>query len=198
MRSLGWRVIAASVAVILASAQTFAQEGGLASVKVIVCDTVGNPVAGARVSLTSVGPNQRFTAVGGEAKFESVPYGRYDLDVRLVGFEPWKQRVRVYQSSLVFFAGLELGATHSSERAELSGSIRPVVKGQSDLWVRLVAIYSSDLVENVVNNSGKFELDGMAPGKYLLLLFQGDKVLSMKPLDVLGGKQAVDMTIGRR
>ena len=33
----------------------------------------------------------------------------------------------------------------------------------------------------------------MAYGKYLLILFEKDKVLATKPIDVLGGKQAVEL-----
>lgn len=195
MRTLSWWVIAASSVVRFAVGQTVVDKSDLATVTVVVSDTFGKSIPGAKVTLTSVGPNEKFTAVGGEAKFEHIPFGRYDVDVRLVGFEPRKERVRVYQPNVVINAGLEPGATHSYERPEMSGSVRPDLKGRLGLWVRLVAIYSSDLVENAVDSSGHFELNGMAAGKYLLVLFEKDKVLASKPVDVLGGKQATELTI---
>ena len=57
-------------------------------------------------------------------------------------------------------------------------------------------LYSSDLVENAVDDSGRFELDGMAIGRYLLLVFQKDKVLAMKPVEVLRSRRAIEITLG--
>src|SRR6185369_10935199 len=135
------------------------------------------------------------TATGGEAEFDRMPFGLYGLEVRLVGFLTRKERLNINQPRLVFRTGLELGATHTYERPKLSGSIKPDVRDRPDLWVRLVAIYSSDLVENAVDSSGKFELDGMAHGKYLLFLFQKDKLLAMRPVDILGGNQVIELTL---
>lgn len=165
-----------------------------ANVRVIVSETFGRPVPGAKVTLTSVVPGEKFTAIGGEAEFDHVPFGMYDLDVRLIGFVARKERVNIHAPKLIFRIGLELGATHSYEPSELSGSIKSGVD-RSDLWVRLVALYSSDLIENVVDSSGHFELVGMPHGKYLLLLLEKDKVLTTRPVDLLGGKQTVELTL---
>ena len=172
-----------------------AQEADFASVKVAVCDSFGESIPGAQVTLTSIGPKEKFSAAGGEAKFDRIPFGLYDLEVRLPGFLTRKEQIRVYQPTLVFQISVELAPTHSYERAELAGSIRPDVKGRANLWVRLMALYSSDLVENAVDSSGTFELDGMAVGKYLLILFEKGKVLAMKPVDVRGGKQVIDVAL---
>ena len=166
-----------------------------AHVKVIVSEMFGRPVPGAKLTLKSVVPGEQFAATGGEAEFDQVPFGVYDLDVRLPGFVARKERVDIRYPNLVLRIGLELGADHSYARSELSVSIRPDVKGRKDLWVRLMPLYSSDLIENAVDDSGKFELDGMPHGKYLLILFQKDRVLAMKPVNVLGGKQGVEITV---
>lgn len=171
-----------------------AQESDLARVKVIVSDTFGRPLSGAKVTLES-GAGQRFIGIGGEAAFDDIPFGQYDLEVRLMGFLARKERVRVYQSSVVFNAGVELAATHSYQRPALRGSIKAGGAGRPNLWVRLVAVYTSDLEENAVDGSGQFELDGMAVGRYLLFIFQKDKVLAMRPIDVLEGKQVFELTL---
>ncbi len=187
------------IATCLAGAVTFGQqpapESDLAVVTVVVSDTFGRPIPGAQITLAAVGPSEKFTAIGGETTLEPIPFGRYDLQVRLAGFEPRSERIRIYQPIAVFHIGLEAGAIHSDKRPELAGTISPDTKGRSDLWVRLVALYSGDLVENTVDRSGHFELGGMALGKYLLFLFQKDKVVATKTLDVLGGKQAVELTL---
>jgi hypothetical protein len=182
-----------TAAVLLGQGIAVAQEPDLSSVKVLISDTFGRPLTGAHVTLTSIGPGQKFAGTDGKADFDKIPFGQYDLEIRLMGFLTRKERVRVYQSSVVFNTGLELAATHVYERPVLLGSIKPVVEGRPDLWVRLVAIYSSDLTENTVDSSGRFELDGMAVGRYLLLVFEKDKVLAARPVDVLGGRQALEL-----
>jgi hypothetical protein len=160
---------------------------------VIVVDTFGVHVSSANITLSSVGPTGKF-ASDGNATFDRIPFGIYDVEARLAGFLPRTERIRVYQPSVVINLGLEPGTTHSYERPELSGVLSGPTR-QLNLWVRLVAVYSSDLVENVVDGSGHFELDGMPPGKYLLLLFQKERVLAMKPLDILEGKQTIDLVL---
>ncbi|MDQ2949766.1 MAG: carboxypeptidase-like regulatory domain-containing protein, partial [Acidobacteriota bacterium] len=86
MKCFTWRVIAASTAAALMIGQTVAPNTGVASVKVVVLDTFGHPVPGARITVTSVGPNEKFAAVGGEAQFNRIAFGLYDLEVRLAGF----------------------------------------------------------------------------------------------------------------
>jgi hypothetical protein len=194
LKFLRWCVIVAS-AIPVAIGQTVPPEPDSANVKVVVSETFGRPVPGAKVTLTSVVPGGKFAAVGGEAEFDHVPFGIYDLDVRLPGFVARKERVNIHYPELLFRIGLELGAIHSDGRSELSGSIKSGVGGRSDLWVRLMALYSSDLIENAVDDAGTFELDGMAHGKYLLIMFEKDKVLATKPVDVLGGKQTVELTL---
>ena len=131
---------------------------------------------------------------GGEAKFEGIPHGLYDLDVRLLGFLPRTERIRIYQRNLVIQLGLELAPTHAYERPELTGTIKSIASRRSDLWTRLVALYSSDLAENAMDSSGKFELDGMAP-EVCAYRFSKDKVVATKDLEILGGKQSIEITL---
>jgi hypothetical protein len=167
----------------------------VSSVKVIICDTFGEPLSGSSVTLTEIGSKKKFTATGGEVKFGAIPYSIYDLEVRLPGFKLRKEQVKVYQPSLVFQVALELAPPHSFERPELSGVIKPDIRNKPGLWVRLLALYSSDLIENAIDKSGRFELVGMAPGKYLLLLFEKDTMLAVKPVRFLGGHQVVEIAL---
>lgn len=192
MRHFHWPIILSVLMVNFGVRQTRAQPLDVASVKALVSDSFGRSVHGATVTLTSIGPNQKFTRVGGEASFAKIPFGLYNVRVQLPGFLPRNEQIRVYQPNLVLKIGLELVATHSYERPVLSGSVSGDLKGRSDLWVRLVSLYSSDLVENNVDASGKFDLEGMAPGKYLLILLEKDQVLSMRPVDILEGKQEIE------
>jgi hypothetical protein len=166
-----------------------------AQLTILVSTTFGEPIEKAPVILTSVGPKDRFSANGSKAQFARIPYGLYDVDIRLPGFLPRLERIRVYQRDVVVRMSLALAPTHAYERPELSGLIVSGSKRRSDVWVRLVALHSSDLIENAVDDSGKFELDGMAPGQYVLLVLHKTDILAAKPLEILGGKQVVRITV---
>jgi hypothetical protein len=171
------------------------EEDEVASLAILVSTTFGEAVEKAPVVLTSVGPKTRFLANGSRARFARIPYGLYDVDIRLPGFLPRLERIRVYQRDLVIRMSLALAPTHAYERPELSGLIASSPTRRSEMWVRLVALHSSDLIENAVDDSGKFELDGMVPGQYVLLVLHKTDVLAAKPLEILGGKQLVRIPI---
>jgi len=164
------------------------------TVRIIVSDTYGLPLKDASVVLKSVGPHQTFMAKGGEAKFEEIPFGVYDVDIQLAGFPERQERIRVYQSSLVFHIGLRVPTSDGDERSVLLGTISDS-KNLSDLWVRLIQLYSSDLVENSVGVHGEFELAGVAPGPGIILIFQKEKLLSSIPITVKGGSQQLTLSL---
>jgi len=193
MRPVFWLAIAA-IAVASLPVHSETDPPTSASVRLIVCSTYGDHLQDAQVTLTNEVTGERFTAVAGEAELDCVQFGVYDLEARLAGFMVRKERLYIDQPGIVFRIGLELAPNHFYHQPKLSGSIKPQLKGRRDLWVRLAALYSSDLVENAVDASGNFELDGMAPGKYILLLFQKDKLLSTQPVEILGGKQSIEVT----
>lgn len=168
----------------------------IATVSVVVTDNFGYAVPGAKLTLTSVVPGEKFTGAGSEVKFERVPFGIYDINVELKGFLKRNERIDVSQHTLLLQIGIALGATHSQEQASLSGTIKWDAGGKrKNLWVRLMPIYSSELVEDAVDGSGKFELTGMAHGEYLLLLFEGSRPLATEPVHILGGKQTVELNV---
>jgi hypothetical protein len=88
--------------------------------------------------------------------------------------------------------------THAAVPPELQGTLSPVAAGNTDRWVRLLSLYGGGLFENSVDDKGKFVLTGFAPGKYLLLLLDKDKIVSTQQLEILGGVKTVNIsTIGQ-
>ncbi|HLG96094.1 MAG TPA: carboxypeptidase-like regulatory domain-containing protein [Bryobacteraceae bacterium] len=167
----------------------------MARITVKVVTTFGESVSGAQVTLANVGTKDEISSSGGEAIFNRVPFGLYDVRVRLAGFLTRTERIRVYQPILAYQIGLELAPRHSYDQPQVSGTVVNAVGQKTSLWVRLVNLYSGDLVENAIAETGKFELVGMAPGKYVLLLFDNTTPLMMRTLDVLGGKQVVELRL---
>lgn len=58
-----------------------------------------------------------------------------------------------------------------------------------------MSVYSSDLIENRVESSGHFQIAGLYPGRYLLLIFENDRLIEWRPIDFLGGQKKVDVVL---
>jgi hypothetical protein len=169
-----------------------------ARLSVVVSTTFGEPLAKARLVLNSVGPHREWRAssnVKGEAEFQDVPFGLFDLQINVPGFESRHERIGIYQNRLSIRLGLALGYPHSTDRPEIVGSVSPVSAVGPDRWVRLVSLFGSDLVENAVDRSGGFHLVGMAPGRYLLIVLEADKVAATKAVEVLPGRKTIDFSL---
>jgi len=163
----------------------------------IISTTFGEPIAKAQVAVTSVGPKRSVTGItgpGGVVVFD-VPFGLYDVEAKSPGFEVRHERIAASQPTLHFRLGLVLGYPRSTVRSEITGSISQVGMGKTDLWVRLVSVFGSDFVENAVDSAGSFHLAGMAPGRYVLILFDRDQVVTTKTVEVSAGSKVVNIVV---
>ena len=157
-----------------------------ADVTITVLSTFGRPIEGAQITLTNIGPQQEFHSQGGAATLQGVPYGLYQLEVRLNGFLPRQERIRIYQTKLQLQIGLELAPIHGYQQPEVVGSVEGATRTDK-LWVRLIGLFTNDLVENRVDTSKKFRLVGMPAGRYVLLLFERGTLITAQQLDVNEG-----------
>ncbi len=175
-----------------------AEESETARLTFIISTTFGEPLEKAQVLLTSIGPKQRLTGLSGSngaVLLEQVPFGLYEVEVRVLGFETRRERIGVYQQQLVCRLGLVLGYPHSTDRSEISGSVSSASGSKADLWVRLVSVFGGDLIENAVDRTGSFHIIGMAPGRYVLILFEKEKVLATKSVEVSAGSKTVNFSL---
>jgi hypothetical protein len=180
------------------SAFQSAENSETARLTFIVSTTFGEPLERAQVVLTSIGPKQRLTGLSGskgEVLLERVPFGLYEVEARVPGFEMRREKIGVYQQQLVYRLGLVLGYPHSAKRSQIAGSVSWGSGSKADLWVRLVSVFGGDVIENAVDRTGSFHLIGMAPGRYVLILFDKEKVLATKPVEVLGGSKIVNFSL---
>lgn len=46
------------------------------------------------------------------------------------------------------------------------------------MWIRLVPLYAGSLIENGIDSNGRFKIVGLSPGKYVLLLFEGQDLVT--------------------
>lgn len=167
----------------------------VATVSVTASTTFGEPVGQVVAILNAIGPKARYRQYGDTISFRQIPFGLYDLEVQAAGFNTRRERVAVYQTEVRLWCGLLVSPLHSEERSEVVGSVALPKNIPADLWVRLVPLYSSDLVESRITPDGTFRVVGLEPGRYALLVFDKSRLIMTKPLDYYGGKLALNVDL---
>jgi hypothetical protein len=174
--------------------QALAEEGA-AIIRILVSTTFGESAGKVQAVLTGIGPKEQFNQTGEEIRFDHIPFGLYELEVQAPGFYPHREQVGIYQKEIWYRIGLSVAILHSEKRPELWGTVTPFREYSKDIWVRLMSVYSGDLIENRVEGSGHFEVAGLYPGRYLLFVFDKDRLIDWRSVDFLGGQQRVDVVI---
>jgi hypothetical protein len=159
--------------------------------KINIVSSFGDALHDADVVLKSIGPADSYSTQGSEAKFPHLPFGMYQLRVRLAGFYDREEIVRIYQANLRLIVGLDLMTPHSFIAPELFGTVNFKRKSDTVKYVRLVALYSSEFFENEVDPSGHFHISGMPSGKYALLILEGGKTVALKDVILYGGNTTI-------
>jgi hypothetical protein len=164
----------------------------VANLNVDVTTTFGGPVGKVLVIL-KLGSVEKYRKLGDVIRFESIPFGLYDIEIQAANFAKRRERVGIYQPEARLWFGLYLSPVEET-RAEIRGMISPM--GRDDLWVRVVPLYASDFVEDRVNSSGEFRLSGLHPGRYVLLVLSKEKLIKTQTVDFSGGALVlyVDLT----
>jgi hypothetical protein len=147
--------------------------------------------------LKAIGPTAEYRQAGSTIRFEPVPFGLYDVEIQASGFSTRRERVGIYQPDVRLWFGLVVAPLHSAERSEVIGSIATIESNPRVLWVRLVPLYSSDFIEDQVTPAGRFHLAGLQPGKYVLLVFDKEKLIMTKPLEYAGGKLTLNLEMAK-
>jgi len=82
---------------------------------------------------------------------------------------------------------IDVGTPHRGDRLRtlgdsLHGKIVPVPKGEGPLWVSFLPLYGGRVSHAWVNGQGMFELEFHPVGKYTVIVFHGERVLTVKPM----------------
>jgi hypothetical protein len=81
--------------------------------------------------------------------------------------------------------------------AEVTGIIAPHESNPEALWVRLISLYSSDSLEDQVASSGEFRFENVYPGRYILVVFNNEKLIATKPVDISGGEVRLNLDLSK-
>jgi hypothetical protein len=187
--------------VVLAGSGSCGQQKGplpnVAEVDITVTTTFGEPAGKVLVILRGVGARDRYDQTGTAIRFKQIPFGLYDLEIQAAGFSTRHDQVGIYQQSVQLWFGIYPSPTHAVEPSEVQGSVALKEGDTRALWARLVPLYSSDFIEDRVSPSGDFHFAGLYPGRYVLLVIDGDKVLLTKSVDYFGGKLKLQVDVAR-
>jgi hypothetical protein len=164
-----------------------------ANVAITISTTLGEPINMAQVSLTSLGGGHQFKKSGESITFEGLPFDRYVIEAKAPGFTTQRETIGIYEEVVHYRMGLPLASREGSTSAEISGEVD--VSGKTDLWLRLVPVYAGGLIQCQPDHYGRYRFVSPDPGKYVLLFFEGGKLLSSKELDFVGGKMTVDLDV---
>jgi protocatechuate 3,4-dioxygenase beta subunit len=156
--------------------------GGGCSVKGVVSDAEGTPVAGATVALVSAPQCPSLfattaTVANGTFEFENLPVGRAHIIVSASGYALWPAAagLRDLGGELTLEPGnprhqvvtLTCGATVTGRVTE-TGSGRPVVGASIRAVNPLTLTMGGPVPRDVTGDGGSYCLTGLAPGKHLL------------------------------
>jgi hypothetical protein len=167
-----------------------------ATVRLVLSSTFGKPLGEALAVLKAVGPTEEYRQSGNPVVFPRIPFGLYDLEIYAGGFATLRQRVGIYSSEVRLRLGLYVSQLGPEDRRpEVAGTIKSHEKSQKDLWVRLVPWYSGDFIEDQVTPSGEFCLRDVHPGRYVLLVFDSEKLIITKQLEYPGGKLSLNLDL---
>ncbi len=148
----------------------------------------------AYLELKEIGSGTRYQGKGAPIML-TVPYGIFQLQLRVPGFEPTIETVTVYQAEIEYRIGLAVGFGHAYERARLDGTVVPIAKDQRGLWVKLSPMYNGGVYQSTVTQYGAFSIVGMPHGKYILSVCQGAEVKHTESIDIVGGKHRLQVRL---
>lgn len=148
--------------ILLATPLAAQQAPTSASVSGTVHSPNGEPVAGARVTITNLERNQAQTAVTdrqGRFRFPVLAVGDYRLDLAVEGFAPWQRQLQ-----LIVGAALEVPVTLSSSfAAEISVTAEPPLVEM--VRTQVAAAVSPEEVRDLpLNGRNYLDLALLAPG----------------------------------
>jgi hypothetical protein len=173
----------------------------VADVHISVLTAFGDALAKPTVVLREVGPRTEYRKVGddqGGIDLPGVGFGLYDLEVSAKGFAVLHERIGIYQSDFRLSVGLFVSQIHGSQRSEITGSVTMGGANTEDLWIRLLPMYSADFIEGHVRSNGTFQLGGLHPGRFVVLVFHKKELVSTKILDYDGGRIIVNLSVPSR
>lgn len=155
-----------------------------AIVHIVTVDVSGNEIPSATVT--------RFEPLDDQPKFkgkfvsgtaQKVPYGMYRLRASANNFWSSERQVTVLQPEVWVVIELQFGVENGPPRSDLKGVVSSGSK-HGKFWVRLSGLYSNEVFDEPVDDSGSFQLGWIPQGQYILIVREADHVLKTEQVTI--------------
>ncbi|MCC6233869.1 MAG: hypothetical protein IT580_14575 [Verrucomicrobiales bacterium] len=139
------------------------------------------------VDLVEAGTKKSFGSQFHGAVAAKIPYGTYTLRVSAPGFRSHYRELRLDQPEVSIRSQLSV-SLECGGYAEIRGSVRPAAKNR-ELWVKAAPVRGAGGAEAPVGQDGSFLIRGLDDGQYFLLIADGNTVVHVQTLQLLGSVQ---------
>lgn len=148
------------------------------TVSILVSDTYGKPLRVYEIEITG---DPSFRKVIREAGDVLLPYGTYRVRGTASMHVTFDRRLVVQSPKQLFLVAFsfrlhgEMAVLHTP----LIGRVQNAPSGAGRLWVRVLSVFGSFAREAEIDPNGKFEIDSVPYGDYLVMVFRDFAVLKV-------------------
>jgi len=142
----------------------------------------GRPLEADRITLTPAARRSAASIEGSGADFW-LASGDYNLAVTIRGFKTSRQTIKVDRSVVWVTVPLILGTQGLDDPQILSGKLLSALP-IGEIWAKLIGIYNNLTAETSVTKEGRFVFQPEPPGRYLVLVINEDRILTMQQVDL--------------
>lgn len=164
------------------------------SVNFVVTDCWGGPIREASIQLVGRNGTQTVVNYPESHSIEIVP-GSYNMNIQARGFSKFVKTVDLEGRASVVASCLTVSPIEGTR--ELSsmviGRVARPIPAHGFVWVRLVGIYSDISTATIVDKSGSFVFSAIRLGRYYLMMFGANGLVSSQEVDVRVGQTKISI-----
>jgi hypothetical protein len=186
MDSTRCRWTLALFSIVTSTAFLAAQSVPLGRVHIEAVGPFGAPARDVKVNVFSPDRKREIPNPGQSSMISAVPYGKYIVVVQDNGGSIGEREIFVNAKEIWVRVGLPLP---TGDRAwpggdlNIRGEIMPHPVSDRDWWVRVEGVYLNRTVESRIVQ-GRFSIEGLEMGAYLVEVFDGPKIRHVETVDI--------------
>jgi hypothetical protein len=168
------------------------QDSQRSTLRFLVADTFGNPVAKFQYILEDTVNDFYFRGTASNTQPIDVPSGSYSLQVSAVGFEVYSARVAIQTRETIIPVGLLIGSiTPVKPKSSLLVSVAASNKPKRASWIKLIELYSDNTKSAQCDEKGVAHIWNLRPGKYVLLVIDSFELRNMRTIELPDGETSI-------
>jgi hypothetical protein len=156
----------------------------VARVEIIAFESKGRFLGPPNVSIFESADHENLASRFRDGVATGIPYGVYRIEARLPAYFSDVRYLRVYQAKVTVVLGLRFGEELPQVPPSLGGRITGLSAPLGRIFVKLIGVYENVAVESEISSDGSFELGGLSPGRFLLLVVGEKGVVASRALTI--------------